>query len=272
MARNYAALPHDYIVEMDCLSDEEFGRLMRALLRYSAGDDVEDISATLVGVERVLWNRVMMQEDRFQDSYTSRSDSSRENGKKGGRPRKTEEPSESEGNPEEPSESEGNLKKPKKPTGFSRFSEKPSVTQKTYTETKTKTETKTETKSITPPTPSQGEAGEFDGMSEALVAAVQDWLAYKAEKRQGYKATGRRNLLAEIRDNAGTYGDAAVIAVIRQSMAANYQGILFARLAERGGKYTQKPRSPASRMTAETYTPPTGEGDLALLEKLIGVD
>ena len=138
------------------------------------------------------------------------------------------------------------------------------------TKTKRKTETKTETKSITPPTPSQGESGEFDGMSEALVAAVQDWLAYKAEKRQGYKATGRRSLLSEIKNNVSTYGEEAVIAVIRQSMAANYQGILFAKLAERD-RYAKKSERPASQVEA-TYTPPTGEGDLALLEKLIGVD
>lgn len=35
MARNYAALPYDYLEEMEALNDAEFGRLTRALLAYS---------------------------------------------------------------------------------------------------------------------------------------------------------------------------------------------------------------------------------------------
>ena len=35
MARNYAALKHDYLLEMEELTDAEFGRLCRELLRYS---------------------------------------------------------------------------------------------------------------------------------------------------------------------------------------------------------------------------------------------
>lgn len=65
MARNYAALPHEYIRDLSELSDEEVGRLVRALLRYSATGEVP----TLEGNERFLWNRVMAQEDRFQESY-----------------------------------------------------------------------------------------------------------------------------------------------------------------------------------------------------------
>ena len=49
-ARNYAALPHEYLEEMDILSDAEFGRLCRALLKYSmTGEEVQ-----LEGAEKVL--------------------------------------------------------------------------------------------------------------------------------------------------------------------------------------------------------------------------
>ena len=34
-ARDYAALPHEYMEEMAALDDAEFGRLVRALLEYS---------------------------------------------------------------------------------------------------------------------------------------------------------------------------------------------------------------------------------------------
>jgi len=66
--------------------------------------------------------------------------------------------------------------------------------------------------------------------SGGLKSAVEDWFAYKAEKRQPYKPTGRRNLLAEITNNAAKYGDKAVADVIRQSMSSNYQGIVWDRL------------------------------------------
>ena len=79
MARNYAALPHEYLEEMDVLSDEEFGRLCRALLHYSMTGE----EAQLEGAERVLLKRVYLQEQRFQKSYDEQSNSKREAGKKG---------------------------------------------------------------------------------------------------------------------------------------------------------------------------------------------
>ena len=77
MARNYAALPHEYIEEFKELSYEEIGRLVSALLHYSAtGEDVKP-----EGNERFLWRRVVAQEDRFQESYDeiakSRSEAAR---------------------------------------------------------------------------------------------------------------------------------------------------------------------------------------------------
>ena len=70
MARNYAALPHEYLDECADLSDAEFGRLIRALLEYSKTRR----EVTLSGGEKYLWRRVRSQEDRFQESYESTSD------------------------------------------------------------------------------------------------------------------------------------------------------------------------------------------------------
>lgn len=79
MARNYAALPHDYLEEMQELNDAEFGRLTRSLLKYSmTGEPI-----ALSGNERFYAKRVMSQEDRFQESYIETSDKRREAGKKG---------------------------------------------------------------------------------------------------------------------------------------------------------------------------------------------
>ena len=82
-----------------------------------------------------------------------------------------------------------------------------------------------------------------------LGKAVADWLAYKTEKRQGYKPTGLQSLLTQIRNAAKEHGDAAVVKVIRDSMAANYQGIVFDRLS-RQEKTVKKPKEPESKFEA----------------------
>ncbi len=79
MARNYAALLHEYLEEMDILSDAEFGRLCRALLAYS----MDGREGQLEGAEKVLWKRVKKQEDRFKKNYEEQIQSRRTAGKKG---------------------------------------------------------------------------------------------------------------------------------------------------------------------------------------------
>lgn len=91
MARNYAALKHDYLLEMEELTDAEFGRLCRELLRYS----IDGTESQMKGNERFFWNRVKMQEKRAKESYDELCQTRSESGKKGGRPRKQKEASES---------------------------------------------------------------------------------------------------------------------------------------------------------------------------------
>ena len=79
MARNYAALPYDYLEEMEALNDAEFGRLTRALLVYSMTGE----QLALCGNERFYAKRVMAQEDRFKASYDDISTTRREAGKAG---------------------------------------------------------------------------------------------------------------------------------------------------------------------------------------------
>lgn len=79
MARNYAALPHEYLEEMEALNDAEFGRLTRALLVYSmTGEQI-----ALCGNERFYAKRVMAQEDRFKANYKELSKARSEAGKAG---------------------------------------------------------------------------------------------------------------------------------------------------------------------------------------------
>lgn len=82
--RSYAAVPHDYLEEMELLSDAEFGRLIRALLVYSRTGETSELG----GNERVLFPRVKLQEDRFQESYNTSIEQKREAGRKGAEARK----------------------------------------------------------------------------------------------------------------------------------------------------------------------------------------
>lgn len=105
MARNYAALFHEYLDEMADLTDAEFGRLARALLVYSRTGEFPALN----GNERLFKRRVIMQEDRAQESYVQVVEKNRANGQLGGRPRKH---TETQRNPEKPTETQNNPQKP----------------------------------------------------------------------------------------------------------------------------------------------------------------
>ena len=105
MARNYAALFHEYLDEMADLTDAEFGRLARALLVYSRTGEFPALN----GNERLFKRRVIMQEDRAQENYVQVVEKNRANGQLGGRPRKT---IETQRNPEKPTETQNNPQKP----------------------------------------------------------------------------------------------------------------------------------------------------------------
>ena len=63
--------------------------------------------------------------------------------------------------------------------------------------------------------------------SESIKNAVEDWLKYKAEKKQKYKDTGLRSLLTQISNKLKEFSDEQVIYAIAESMACNYQGIVW---------------------------------------------
>ena len=103
----------------------------------------------------------------------------------------------------------------------------------TTNDTHIKTKTKTKTKNIPPCIPP-------DDFSPALSAAFSSWLQYKREKRQDYKPTGLQSLVTQVQRAAETYGEQAVIDLIGECMANNWQGIIFDRL---GGGRAQRPPS-----------------------------
>ena len=97
------------------------------------------------------------------------------------------------------------------------------------TNEKSKKAKRQESKKESPPhSPPAELEGRFTG---DLLETVWDWIAYKQERREAYKPTGLKNLLAEIERREAQAGPEAVIAVIRLSMANGWRGIIWDRMA-----------------------------------------
>ena len=79
--------------------------------------------------------------------------------------------------------------------------------------------------------------------SPAMIAKVNEWLDYKAEKRQAYQSTGLKLLIAQIGQQARQHGEAAVMQLMDACMAANYQGIIWDKLGRAAA--SQQPTSEA---------------------------
>lgn len=79
MARDYCVILHEYLEEMEELSEAEFGRLIRALLKHSmTGEPMR-----LEGNEKYYARRVINVDNRFNASYERTAGARSENGKKG---------------------------------------------------------------------------------------------------------------------------------------------------------------------------------------------
>jgi len=86
---------------------------------------------------------------------------------------------------------------------------------------------KREKESITPLPPNASER-----FSETLLPVLEEWLAYKHERREDYKPTGLRNMLSEIENRVSQHGDEAVAKLIRLCMANNWKGIIWDRIEQ----------------------------------------
>lgn len=95
MKLSYVRLYGDASETVDLLSDTEAGRLFKAVLHYAKGQEDE-----LPGQEKLIYSMLRAQFERDAASYDDYIDKQRENGKKGGRPKKA---SGLSGNPENPS-------------------------------------------------------------------------------------------------------------------------------------------------------------------------
>lgn len=64
-----------------------------------------------------------------------------------------------------------------------------------------------------------------------------EWIEYKKEKGKTYKPYGFNSLLVILEKKIETYGESMIIDVIDESMANNYQGIIWDKLEKGDGKF-----------------------------------
>ena len=100
----------DYYDRLKRLTNEEVGSLFRQLMLYHAKryDEMTDF----VDGEGIAFDFIASDIDRAEEKYNATCETNRNNGSKGGRPRKQQEPTETEQNPEKPTETEQNPEKP----------------------------------------------------------------------------------------------------------------------------------------------------------------
>ena len=80
---NYVCLYVSYLESLAPFSDEEIGRMVRAMLIYTATGE----TPLFDGNERFIWPTIKAQIDRDEAAYQERCEKNRANGAKGGRPK-----------------------------------------------------------------------------------------------------------------------------------------------------------------------------------------
>lgn len=127
----YIKVYKDFISIAEALDNGQRGRLFLAILQYANGQEV----TPLQGAEYIAFLTIKAQIDRDQSEYASRTEKNRENGRKGGRP--------------------------KKANGFSENQTVFEKTQKSQDKEKDKEEDKEKEKEDIPPISPQGERKRF---------------------------------------------------------------------------------------------------------------
>lgn len=74
----------DYEEQFNLLTDEQIGRLMRAIIKYEKTREISQLN----GIVKMAFSFIKTQLDRDREKYEARCEKNRENAKKGGRPRK----------------------------------------------------------------------------------------------------------------------------------------------------------------------------------------
>ena len=234
MAIEYFCCYHSYLEAMEELNDAEKGRLFTACLMYSMTGEAQQLK----GNERFVFPAFRAQIDRDNQRYDDKCKKQSDNAKKrwdamacDGMPSHKKDANDAKEKEKEKAKEKANNNKPLTPCE--------DVLKQT-------------------------------GFSPVLQTAFEDWIKYKTEKRKGYTPTGLKSLITEVRNNASRHGEDAVAKLIRECMAANYQGIIFDRLDKPEPKQAWKPGGTHQR-PVETKKPGENANRMrAYLQKEVG--
>ena len=85
-------------------------------------------------------------------------------------------------------------------------------------------------------------------LSEELQARMAEWIAYKVERKEGYKEQGMKSLLRQVENNAMKYGDRAVCELIELCMASGWKGIIFDKLEKQPSRQGYQKQTKADEL------------------------
>lgn len=74
----------DYKEQFELLSDEELGRLLRAIMLYEESEEITELD----GMLKMAFSFIKTQLDKDRQKYEDKCEKNRENAKRGGRPKK----------------------------------------------------------------------------------------------------------------------------------------------------------------------------------------
>ena len=194
MERDSFVFYRSFFESISCLTKEQKADCLDAIAKYALDGEVIEME----GIIKALFLSMKPQIDANTRRYA--------NGCRGGKPKSNQNETKAEPNPNQ------TITKPE-----------PNVN-----------ENDNENEKITPLTPLKGEKEkkpsdlvEEKNFPAVLKEAVLQWLKYKREKRQAYQETGLKNFLTQVKNNMDVYGAETVAAVIKASMGANYQGVVW---------------------------------------------
>lgn len=84
MDKNSFLIYLDYEEQFNLLTDEQIGQLMRAIIRYEKTKEVPKLE----GMLKMAFSFIKTQLDRDREKYQAKCEKNRENGSRGGRPKK----------------------------------------------------------------------------------------------------------------------------------------------------------------------------------------
>lgn len=237
MAIDYFRCYHSYMRKCEKLTDQELGRLFRALLTYSSTGERQE----LAGRESIAFDFIA---DDI-DSTAAASEAGRmariEAGRKGGLAKA----SNAKQCQAVPSGARKNVAKPSKAidaTEREREGDSPLSPPFPSPSSLSPRPPITSTSPLppyNPPFPEEKESAPLvppvapADVPEGVRESFREWLTYKRERRESYKPMGLKALEAQVRNNCAAYGARAVRELIQESMANGWKGIAWERLKTR---------------------------------------